>query len=240
MKSAVSYEAAFEADVWIFYDYTSLFQFERFSSEEQRSFKAAMDNMHVMYSHECTLTFRIESLTLRSVWESMVENDQELVPVWDVESQSIKEKPLKSLVANDTEYSHRGWCKGEISWSSLRTFNVQNQRIDHSDDKEADGDGFSLNGRVALTPDKFSKEMEKSAFTHRDDAKIVIELQEKIFEEKVAVCEDLVLKDLPGEEILALADALPLYKSLKTLKIVNFDCTEDEAELFGKETSDIV
>eukprot|EP00435_Cladocopium_sp_Y103_P070859 s202_g36.t1 len=216
---AVWYEAAFETEVWIFYDYVSLFQYERFFSEEERSFRAAMNNMHVMYSHECTMTFRLESLTPEGVWESTMGNDQELIPVWDVESKSIKSKPLKSLVQNRTAYLKRGWCIGEISWSSLRTYNSQNQCIDGS-------------GSDKVEPDE---EMEGAEFTHRDhDLPIVIALQEKIFEEKVAVCEHLVLKGLPAQEILALADALPLYRSLKSLKLDTFECSEEAAEAFGK------
>ena len=35
VQRVVLYEAAFKADVWVFYDYASLFQFERFSPEEK-------------------------------------------------------------------------------------------------------------------------------------------------------------------------------------------------------------
>ena len=77
--------------------------------------------------------------------------------------------------------------------------------------------------------------MTRAKFTHRDkDLPIVVELQEKIFDEKVAVCEHLVLKGLPEQEISALAGALPLYRSLKTLKIDTFECSEEAAEAFGK------
>ena len=63
VNCVVLYEAAFKADVWVFYDYASLFQFERLCPKQQSSFGAAMQNMHVMYAHEHTLTLRIESLT---------------------------------------------------------------------------------------------------------------------------------------------------------------------------------
>ena len=86
-----------------------------------------------------------------------------------------------------------------------------------------------------MTPAKFIEAMESAEFTHRDeDMPIVISLQQKIFEEKVAVCESLVLKGLPVQELFALADALPLYKSLKTLKLDDFECNEEAAEVFGK------
>eukprot|EP00435_Cladocopium_sp_Y103_P048907 s133_g14.t1 len=232
---AAWYEAAFETDVWIFYDYVSLFQYKRLLSMEERSFRAAMDNMHVMYSHECTMTFRIEHLTPTDVWESTMKNDQALIPVWDDKLQSIKSKPLKSLVKNRTAYLKRGWCIGEISWSSLRTHNSQNQCIDGSGSDKVEPDGQGLTGQVPLTPAQFIKAMETAEFTHRDeDLPIVIALQEKIFDEKVAVCEDLVLKGLPVQEIVALADALPLYRRLKTLKLDTFECNQEAADAFGE------
>ena len=233
---AAWYEAAFETEVWIFYDFTSLFQYERLFSEEERSFRAAMANMHIMYAHECTMTFIIEHLTPTDVWESTMKNEQELIPVWDDELQSINLKPLSCLIENRTEYIKRGWCIGEISWSSLRTHNSQSQRIDWlGSDQVEPGQGQGLTGKVPLTPDKFKERMESAEFTHRDeDLPIVIALQEKIFDEKVAVCEHLVLKGLPEQEISALAGALPLYRSLKTLKIDTFECSEEAAEAFGK------
>ncbi|CAL1167424.1 unnamed protein product [Cladocopium goreaui] len=193
------YEAAFETDVWIFYDFTSLFQYERLLSEEERSFRAAMANMHIMYAHECTMTFIIEHLTPTDMWESTMKNDQELIPVW-------------------------------------------NDKLQSSDQVEP-GQGQGLTGKVPLTPDKFKERMKRAKFTHRDkDLPIVVELQEKIFDEKVAVCEHLVLKGLPEQEIVALAEALPLYRSLKTLKLDIFECSEEAAEAFGKAlaTSQIV
>ena len=233
---AAWYEAAFETDVWIFYDFTSLFQYERLFSEEERSFRAAMANMHIMYAHECTMTFIIEHLTPTDVWESTMKNDQELIPVWDDKLQSIRSKPLNCLIENRTEYLERGWCIGEISWSSLRTHNSQSQRIDWlGSDQVEPGQGQGLTGKVPLTPDKFKERMTRAKFTHRDkDLPIVVELQEKIFDEKVAVCEHLVLKGLPEQEIFALAEALPLYRSLKTLKLDTFQCSEEAAEAFGK------
>ena len=236
---AAWYEAAFETEMWIFYDFTSLFQFKRLLPEEERSFRAAMDDMHVMYSHECTMTFRIETLTPQSVWESTKENDQELIPVWDANSERMESKPLKSLEENRTPYLNRGWCIGEISWSSLRYHNAQDQRIDclGSDQVEPDSQGQGLTGKVPLTPDRFQEVVKDAKFTHRDnDLPLVIRLQEKIFEEKVAKCEHLVLKGLPAEEIRALARALPRYRSLTTLKLDTFECDEEAAKAFGEAT----
>ena len=115
------YEAAFKADVWVFYDYASLFQFERFSPEEKSSFGAAMQNMHVMYAHEHTLTLRIESLTPDDVWNRMMANETELVRVYDKDEKNVVAKPLKDLFPNRNAYTSRGWCMAEVEWSSLRS-----------------------------------------------------------------------------------------------------------------------
>lgn len=229
---AVLYEAAFRADVWIFYDYVSLFQYERDPKSEQRSFDEAMANMHILYAHEFSLTFRIETLTPDEVWEAMKENEQELVTVWDDESKSLKAKPLNKLMHNRVFYLERGWCKAEVEWSSLRTVNAQHQRIDRRDSKGSDGDAF--NGRVPMTPQAFQESMNQAEFTHRSDKDAVIHLQEKIFFEKVTSCETLVLEGLPATQIEALARAMPLYENLKHLKINKFSCGEGEAQLFAE------
>ena len=230
-------EASFKTDVWIFYDYVSLFQYERLFTEEERSFKAAMDNLHVMYSHECTMTFIIETLTPDAVWNLTMADEQSRIPVWDHDRKSIREKPLKDLLPNRNVSLLRGSVILEISWSSLRTHNSQTQRIDIDwlgSDQVEPRQGQGLTGKVPVTPAKFIEAMESVMLTDRADAKTFISLQQKIFEEKVAVCEDLVLKGLPVQELFALADALPLYKSLKILKLVDFECNEEGAEVLGK------
>ena len=121
VQRVVLYEAAFKADVWVFYDYASLFQFERFSPEEKSSFGAAMQNMHMMYAHEHTLTLRIESLTPDDVWNRMMANETELVRVYDKDEKNVVAKPLKDLFPNRNAYTSRGWCMAEVEWSSLRS-----------------------------------------------------------------------------------------------------------------------
>eukprot|EP00435_Cladocopium_sp_Y103_P072321 s830_g39.t2 len=232
VQRVVLYEAAFKADVWVFYDYASLFQFERKSAEEQSSFGAAMQNMHVMYAHEHTLTLRIESLTPDDVWNRMMANELDLVPVYDKDEKRVVAKPLKDLVANKSAYLSRGWCMAEVEWSSLRKVNLQHQRIDNVNDD--DSRRSRLNGRIPMTPANFRSKMEKAVFTHRSDAESVIRLQEKIFFEKVTACEHLELEGLPAKEMLALAHALPLYKNLKSVTLSTFRCIEEEVEALGK------
>ena len=229
------YGAAFEADIWIFYDYSSLFQYERTNSHEEKSFRKAMNNMHLMYAHECTLTFRIETLTPKHVWETMMADEEAVVRVYDAGSKTLKEKPLKLLEANRTPYLLRGWCMAEIEWSSLRGVNAQHQHIDRPKAPKAETqESDHLNGRVPMIPENFRQQMEQAKFTHRSDAEAVIYLQQKIFREKVIECQHLVLEGLPAQEILALARALPHYENLKSLTVRRFQCGEEEATSLGK------
>ncbi|CAE7832700.1 NLRC3 [Symbiodinium sp. KB8] len=243
VSHAALYEAAFDAEVWVFYDFVSLFQFRRApDSEEERSFRQAMNNMHVLYAHECTLTFRIESLTPDDVWEATKKNEQEQVPVYDVESGGVQRKPLKALVENRNKYTDRGWCKAEVEWSSLRTLNSQHQRIDEISTRKTGPDSLGskmFSGRIPTTPEEFRIEMVQAAFTHRSDAESVIRLQEKIFLEKVLACEALVLEGLPVSEMQALARALPTYKKLKHLTIKTYTCSEQEARSLSEALAQI-
>ena len=119
-----------------------------------------------------------------------------------------------------------------VTLQLLRTVNLQHQRIDGVDDRS--DDGSRLNGRIPMTPENFRSKMEKAVFTHRSDAESVIRLQEKIFFEKVTACEHLELEGLPADQVLALADALPLYKNLKSLTLNTFRCDEEQVEALAK------
>ena len=114
----------------------------------------------------------------------------------------------------------------------LRTVNLQHQRIDGVNDRSAAK--RPLNGRIPTTPENFRSKMEQAVFTHRSDAESVNRLQEKIFLEKVTTCEHLELEGLPADQMLALADALPLYRNLKSLKLKTFRCSEKEVEALAK------
>lgn len=149
---------------------------------------------------------------------------------------------LKDLVENRTPYTDRGWCKAEIEWSSARSENAQNQQIDLSGEVIADESEFSsaeseeaeLKCRVVRAPEQFRLDMETSKFTHRSDAQCVVDLQEKIFFEKVTACEGLVLKGLLVSEITELACALPHYKNLKSIRMEDFRCGPEEAKALGE------
>ena len=114
------YGCAYHADIWVFYDYMSLFQFKRQSAAQEESFRRSMGNMHVMYSHECTRTLRIQSLTPSDAWERMRQSE-EGVPIFHVDSGEVAPLPLRGLTKNDTPYGVRGWCMAEMEWSSARS-----------------------------------------------------------------------------------------------------------------------
>lgn len=85
-----------------------------------------------------------------------------------------------------------------------------------------------------MTPQKSEGTMKDSKFTHKADSETVIFLQSKVFQEKVSACESLVLESVPAAEMAALAEVLPFYKCLNSLKLSNFECNEEEAMAFGK------
>lgn len=221
------YVAAFMAEIWVFVDYTSLYQYLR-KPEEDRSFKLAMRNMHCMYAHECTITFRIEKLTPEDVFEKAI-RDSETVTIFDATSNTVKPVLIENLIRNTTSYDERGWCIAEIEWSSDRASTGQHQVIDIVGNTR---DALALKARVPTAPEDFGMNMKMAKFTHRSDEVQVISLQEKIFLEKVTRNETLSLEGLPRNELRALAQALPFFEVLQAIKLVGFDCGKEEAEEF--------
>ena len=239
------YAAAYFAEIWVFFDYVSLFQYLRESEAQQASFGLAMANMHVMYSHEMSITFRIESLTPAERWAIAIDQ-HEMINVFDAESKAVKPVLIKDLVHNPTPYQNRGWCIGEMEWSSDRQATAQNQLIDIRRDTRKDVYDEQLEllhgrnrppellGQVPTAPEHFAVKMQTAAFTHRSDAAAVVHLQEKIFLEKVRRNAELSLEALPGSQILALAHALPYFEVLQTITLEHLECSEEEAEAFAK------
>ena len=206
------------------------YQFERHEEEQVDSFDLSMYNMHLLYAHERTYTFRIDSLTPEDRWENMMESEDKLVKVYDPEGRTVMPKKLKDLIANRTPYEARGWCMAEIEWSSSRSRTFQHQKIDIDKDlKES-----RLKGRVPMSPDDFEEKMRKAQFTHRSDSSQVILLQKKVFHEKADKCEKALFQLLPEGELGKLARSLKYYKRLRALEVLEFECSEDEATLFGK------
>ena len=162
-----------------------------------------------------------------------MESEDKFVKVYDPEGRTVMPKKLKDLIANRTAYEARGWCMAEIEWSSMRSYSFQHQKIDrHKDLKESDKD--KLKGRVPMSPDDFEEKMRKAQFTHRSDSSQVILLQRKVFHQKAEKCEKALFQNLPKGELGKLARSLKYYKTLRTLEVLRFECSEDEATLFGK------
>ena len=227
------YVAAFRAEIWVFFDYVSLFQYLRETEAQQASFGLAMANMHVMYSHEMSVTLRVESLTPAERWAKALD-ENEMITVFDASSKVVKLVLIKDLVHNPTPYQNRGWCIGEMEWSSDRQATEQNQLIDIRRDSDAQEGGLELLGQVPTAPEHFAVKMETLPSRIAQMQKLFVHLQEKIFLEKVRRNAELSLEGLPGSQILALAHALPDFEVLQTITLIHFECSEEEAEAFAK------
>ena len=227
------YVAAFRAEIWVFFDYVSLFQYLRESEAQQASFGLAMANMHVMYSHEMSVTLRVETLTPAERWARALD-ENEMITVFDAASKVVKLVLIKDLVHNPTPYANRGWCIGEMEWSSDRQATAQNQLIDIRPDTAGQRGRLELLGQVPTAPEHFAVKMQTAAFTHRSDAAAVVHLQEKIFLEKVRRNESLNLEGLPRSEFQRLLNALPYFEVLQSITLIHFECSQEEAEAFAK------
>ncbi|CAE7340284.1 NLRC3 [Symbiodinium sp. CCMP2456] len=234
------FDAAYFSDIWLFYDYVSLFQFERELAAEEESFRRSMQDTHVLYAHQCTRTFRIESLTPDDVWEAASKNSEYRVRVYDAASDSVRERMLKELVANRVLYGTRGWGKAEVEWSSARSRSEQNHWIDAPEAQDRNEEGREgeqepeLPGKVPMAPEIFAEEMNSAAFTHRSDAEEVKKLQFKVFLQKVSECVEALFEHLPEGQLGQLAKALPYFKKLKVLRLRAFKVGRAEAEKFAK------
>ncbi|CAE7689311.1 NLRC3, partial [Symbiodinium necroappetens] len=220
LVDAVSlFDAAYFSDLWLFYDYVSLFQFKRESDAEEESFRRSMQDMHVLYAHECTRTFRIENLTPDDVWEAASKSSEYRVRVYDASSAVVRDRPLKELVAN----------RAEVEWSSARSHSEQNHWIDAPASQQQE-----LLGKVPMAPEIFAEEMNSAAFTHRSDAEKVKDGQFKVFLQKVSECEDALFEHLPEGQLGQLAKALPYFKKLKVLRLRELKFGRAEAGEFAK------
>ncbi|CAE7231324.1 NLRC3 [Symbiodinium sp. CCMP2592] len=226
------FDAAYFSDVWLFYDYVSLFQFKRESPAEEESFRRSMQDMHVLYAHQCTRTFRIESLTPDDVWDAALANSEYRVKVYDEATASVRDRPLKELYGNREVYRNRGWCKAEVEWSLARSRSEQNHWIDAPALQSCSAP--ELLGKVPMAPEIFAEEMNSAAFTHRSDAEEVKRLQFKVFLQKASGCEEALFEYLPEGQLGQLAKVLPYYEKLRVLRLRNFKVGRAEAEEFGK------
>ena len=228
-QHASLFVAAFAADIWLFFDYVSLFQFKREKEAEEQSFRRSMGNMHAMYAHESTITFRLESLTPEQRWQKAIKDGSQVTIFHFHDTSGLVEPvPLHALTSNTNAYLDRGWCRAEASWSSGRGDTAQNQRIDVGTGEIHTG----LAGRTPVAPDAFAADMHSAAFTHRSDAGAVIELQKKVFLEKVTRRRKLKLESVSLNQMQALTQSLRHFKQLKSITVIDFRCGEKEAKAF--------
>ena len=225
------YDAAYFSEIWLFYDYVSLFQWQRKTTKQERSFRRAMGNMHLLYAHQSSLTFRLERLTPPDVWSAARSDETFRVPVYHEPSGSVVFIPLRDLVENRVDYNGRGWCIAEKEWAAARSVLGQNVLLDGEVDDDASEEKLQSK-KVPTAPDAFLDRMASSEFTHRNDAKDVVHLQEKIFHEKVTVRKRLMLSDLTKAHMTELTAALPHYKSLRVLEIDEFTADEEQVIAF--------
>ena len=225
--------AAFAADIWLFFDYVSLFQFKRETETEEQSFRRSMRNMHAMYAHESTMTFRVESLTPKQRLQKAIQDGLQ-VKIFHEKSGLIQPVPLGNLKQNQNPYFDRGWCRAEMSWSSVRGHTAQNQRVDLevAVTKKKKVIDAHLTGRTPVAPDAFAADMHSAAFTHRSDAGAVIDLQEKIFLEKVTKRRKLKVEGISLQQMQALTQSLRHFEQLESITINDFRCGDNEARAF--------
>ena len=103
-----------------------------------------------------------------------------------------------------------------------------NHRID-----QAEAEASTLRS-MPMTPEAFEKQMASAVFTHRSDAASVVQLQAKIFYQKVSACEDLLLEGLKASEFAKLAPALKHYRCLRSLRLKKFNVGAEEATAFAQ------
>ena len=232
VSHAALFVAAFAADVWFFFDYVSLFQFKRQKEVEERSFRRSMGNMHALYAHESTMTFRIENLTPEHRLQKAIQDGSQ-VAIFHDNSGRVKPVPLAELMRNTNAYLERGWCRAEMSWSSGRGDTAQHQCIDvEVTEEKKKGINAHLTGRTPVAPDAFAADMHSAAFTHRSDEIAVIELQKKVFLEKVTRRRKLKAEGVSLEQMRALTLSLRHFKELKNITLNDFRADANEANAF--------
>ena len=236
VNHASLFVAAFAADIWLFFDYVSLFQFKREAGTEEQSFRRSMGNMHAMYAHESTMTFRVESLTPEQRWQKAIQDGLQ-VKIFHEKSGLIRPVPLEdseNLKQNRNLYFDRGWCRAEMSWSGVRGDTAQNQRVDLevAVTKEKEVIDAHLTGRTPVAPDAFAADMHSAAFTHRSDAGAVIDLQKKVFLEKVTRRRKLKVEGISLQQMQALTQSLRHFEQLNSITLNDFRCGNNEATSF--------
>lgn len=181
--------------VWLFYDYTSLYQYGERTELQEHLFRQALDHMHTLYAHEAVKVHILDELT-PATWKH-----QGSIQAYSERGRAVLAMSIDQLKLNTTPYMLRGWCQAEMQWASLR---------------------ISLERSFPLPPELFRKRVDELGlqFTHQDDKELVMKLQQKVFEEKVLSTRQLeVAGNLNEEALEVLCAALPFYKELDEIVV---------------------
>ena len=181
--------------VWIFYDFSSLYQYGARTDQQERDFREALAHMYTLYAHEAIKVHIVEELTPET-WK----RPGTTVNAFSETAGRVMPIPLDQLTVNMTPYLLRGWCQAERQWSSLR---------------------ISLDNCVPMPPDLFRRKMEEQGlrFTHHDDKEVVMKLQAKVFAEKVLTTRQLMAERLDADALDVLCAALPFYADLDEIVV---------------------
>eukprot|EP00438_Fugacium_kawagutii_P027338 Skav236343 [mRNA] locus=scaffold918:58995:61480:- [translate_table: standard] len=224
------FAAAYAVPVWVFIDFLSIYQYKQ-TEEQRKKFRSAMENMHLLYSHESTMTLRLEHLSPYPYPKGKPSKNSSLVKIWHDASQEVKEVPRSELKNNDRPYQRRGWCRVEVQWSSTRSESHSNIQIDaHLGSEQEQARKFKC--QVAEDPDQFLNRTrgERMEFMKKEDREDVLKLQRKVFFEKANEREHLVVENVEAPEIAVLAQSIGHYKCLKSLTLKHFLCEFQQAK----------
>ena len=189
-------------DMWIFLDWICLPQFKR-TAAEQQSFQRAMKSMYVPYAHRAVAW--VERLVDLTPDEEKVKSPS-TVDIYCSATDKFEARPFEELLLNHTLYHQRGWCVAESQWMSTKAnlFGIAPMSPATFQERVHQGEARASKGMVLK-------------FTHRSDAELVMELQEKIFQQQAATRILLVASHLPLQEVSLLCESLPCFESLYTL-----------------------
>lgn len=244
------HDHAFDCEMWVFYDYCSLCQYQRNQQQEQ-SFRRAMQQMHMLYAHNSTTTLRIETLTPepqlqrcrsegRQIW-AFVAGQLQLVSLKDLRFEDDHPDVVPCfnpecpyLHGYAIPYRQRGWCEAEAQWSAMRGRSHSSVRIDVDMEGRT---GRSYQVKAPMPPELLRQRIFSSEglkFTWRSDLMQVVALQEEVFREKAKSCEELLQKGLPDEEFMTLAVALRCFTKLRVLHLRKCQIRERGSDALAK------
>ncbi|CAJ1382005.1 unnamed protein product [Effrenium voratum] len=198
---------------WVFYDYLSLYQ-SSCDEDQERSFRAGMKHMHLLYSHEGTSTVRIEGLTPKECQKK----DLDTVQVYSRKLGRVAPVRIKDLVLNDVPYASRGWCVTEREWSATRSTSRASARLSRA------GLAPEEHNQAPTPPVLFRDRVSKSVgnklhFTRRGDVDPVLKLQATVYRDKARSHKNLSMSHLDRTQFGIFLDALKDYSQLERLQL---------------------